>query len=217
MKSQRKAKVDLKKLVGMAMFSALAYAATLVFRIPVQFLTFDAKDAVLTVASFIYGPLASIPMSLIPALIEFITISDTGIWGLIMNFVSSATFAFFASTVYKYKRSLNGAMLGLFASISATVGVMIIMNMFITPIYLGVPKEAVMELLPILLLPFNFAKALMNSALVMLIYKPITLAMRRAGLISGRLDMRFNRQSVITLAVGGVTLILAIALFIIIM
>ena len=56
----------------MAMFAALAYGVTFVFRIPVSFLTFDAKDAVLTVAAFIYGPLASVIMALIPALIELI-------------------------------------------------------------------------------------------------------------------------------------------------
>ena len=34
-------KFDTKRLVGMAMFAALAYAVTFVFRIPVMFLTFD--------------------------------------------------------------------------------------------------------------------------------------------------------------------------------
>ena len=55
----------------MAMFAALAYGVTFVFRIPVQFLTFDAKDAVISIASFIYGPTSAIVISLIAAFIEF--------------------------------------------------------------------------------------------------------------------------------------------------
>ena len=62
---------------------------------------------------------------------------------------------------------------------------------------------------------FNFAKALMNSAIVMLIYKPVVLAMRRAKLIPGKVDVRFNKQSVIMLSVVEVTLIAAIVIFVI--
>ena len=106
MTKQNKA-FDTKRVVGMAMFAALAYGVTFIFRIPVQFLTFDAKDAVLTIASFIYGPVSAIIMSIVPALIEFITISGTGFWGFLMNFASSACFSFTASLIYKYKRSFN--------------------------------------------------------------------------------------------------------------
>lgn len=206
---------DTKRLVGMAMFAALAYGVTFVFRIPVQFLTFDAKDAVLTIAAFIYGPLAAIIMSLIPAFIEFITISGTGFWGFLMNFTSSLCFSFTASVIYKYKRSFNGAIIGLYASVFLTTGVMMVLNILITPIYMKVPREVVVDLLPTLLLPFNFAKSLMNAAITMLIYKPVSTAMKRAKLIDGKMDSKFNKQSVIMLIFGAVTLTVAIVTFII--
>ena len=205
---------NVKTFVGMATFAALAYGVTFVFRIPVSFLTFDAKDAVLTVAAFIYGPLAALIMALIPALIELITISGTGIWGFIMNFASSACFAFTASLIYKYKRSLNGAIIGIFASVISTTVLMMLLNLFVTPIYMGVSRDAVIALLPSLLFPFNLAKAMMNAAITMLIYKPISAAMKRAHLIEGKVDLRFNRQSVIMLSVGGVTLAAAIVIFV---
>ncbi len=212
----KKAKpLDVKKLVGMATFAALSYAVTFVFRIPVQFLTFDAKDAILTIAAFIYGPISAIIMSLIPALIEFITISDTGFWGLLMNFVSSAAFSFTASVIYKYKRSFNGAIIGIYGAVTLTTLLMIPMNLFITPIYMGVPRAVVVEFLPTLILPFNFAKSLMNAAITMLIYKPVSLAMKRARLIPGTVDVKFNKQSVIMLLLGALTLLAAIALFLI--
>lgn len=214
MKTERKHNINVKTLVGMAMFAALAYGVTFVFRIPVSFLTFDAKDAVLTVASFIYGPLAAIVMALIPALIELITISGTGLWGFIMNFASSLCFAFTASVIYKYKRSLNGAIIGIFASVLTTTALMMLLNIFVTPVYMGVSREAVIELLPSLLFPFNLAKTMMNAAITMLIYKPISIAMKRAHLINGNFDLRFNKQSVIMLVCGTVTLAAAIVIFV---
>ena len=206
---------DVKRLVGMAMFAALAYGVTFVFRIPVQFLTFDAKDAVLTIAAFIYGPIAAIIMSLVPALLELITISGTGPWGFLMNFASSACFSFVASLIYKYKRSFNGAIIGLYSAVAATTAFMVVLNIFVTPVYMGVPRAMVIDLLPSLLLPFNFAKALMNAAITMLIYKPVSTAMKRARLIHGKMDTKFNKQSVIMLVVGGVTLAAAITIFLI--
>ena len=198
------------------MFSALAYATTFIFHIKVQFLTFDAKDAVLTIASFIYGPLSAIIMSLIPALIEFITIgSDTGFWGLLMNFSSSAIFTFTASLIYKYKRSFNGAIIGLYAAVILTAGLMIPLNILITPIYMKVPTETVIEFIPTLLFPFNLAKALMNAAIVMFLYKPVSIAMKRAKLIEGDVNVKFNAQSVIMLVIGTITLATAIVLFIV--
>ena len=169
----------------------------------------------LTIAAFIYGPSAAITMALIPALIEFITISDTGFWGLLMNFVSSAAFSFTASLIYKYKRSFNGAIIGIYAAVIATTAIMIPMNIFVTPIYMGVPRQAVINLLPTLLVPFNFAKSLMNAAITMLIYKPVSLAMKRARLIPGKVDVKFNKQSVIMIVAGVFTLAAAITMFVV--
>ena len=213
--SKTRYKFDIKRFVGMAMFSALAYGVTFVFRIPVQFLTFDAKDAVLTIAAFIYGPIGAIIMSLIPALIEFITISSTGFWGFLMNFASSACFSFTAALIYKCKRDFNGAIVGIYMSVIATTALMMLLNILITPIYMKVSREVVFDLLPSLLLPFNLAKSLMNAAIAMLLYKPISNAMKRAKLINGRMDAKFNKQSVIMIIIGAVTLTAAITIFVI--
>ena len=204
-----------KKLVGIAVFAALAFGVTLVFRIPVSFLTFDAKDAILVVASFIYGPVAAVVMSLITSLLE-ISISDTAVIGAIMNFISSATFAGIASLIYKRKRTFNGALIGLFTSVAVTTAVMMLMNILITPFYLGVERSVVISMLPTVLLPFNFAKTLMNGAIAMLIYKPVAIALRRAKLLDGKpMDTKFGKQSVITIILGTVSLAVAITVFII--
>lgn len=207
--------IDVKRLVGISTFAALAYGVTFVFRIPVGFLTFDAKDAVIAVASFIYGPVAAFAMSLAAALIELITISGTGWYGFVMNFVSSALFSVTASLIYKYRRSFVGAIAGIYLACFVTVGGMMLMNLFITPFYMGTSRDAVGALIPSLLLPFNAAKVLLNSAIALFLYKPVSQALRRAGLVRGNVNMRFNRQSLILLIICAFTVAAAVALFIV--
>ena len=94
--------------------------------------------------------------------------------------------------------------------------VMMLMNILITPFYMGVDRSIVISMLPTVLLPFNFAKTLMNGAIAMLVYKPVAIAMRRAKLLDGKpMDTRFGKQSVITIIVGVISLSVAITVFII--
>ena len=206
---------DTKKLVGIAMFAALAYGATFVFRIPVMFLTFDAKDTLITIASLMYGPVSGAVISLIAALLELITISGTGVYGFIMNFASSAAFSVTAGLIYKYKRNASGAIIAFYSASIVMVTVMMLLNMFVTPYYMGVTTATVIDLIPTLFFPFNLAKALLNSALAMMLYKPLTVAMRRAGLLKGQGKMKINRSSVSVYITALITLLVAIILFVV--
>jgi hypothetical protein len=58
-------------------------------------------------------------------------------------------------------------------------GVMMAANLLITPYYMGVEVSAVKEMIPALLLPFNFLKATLNAGLVALLYKPLTKVLMR--------------------------------------
>jgi len=217
---ESKTKYETRKLVGMATFTALALIATLATKwATIQFLTFDAKDAVITVAAYIYGPLPGIAMAIATSVIETISFGgDTGWYGLLMNILSSVVFSFSASFIYKLKRDINGALIGLFSAVGLTVGVMLLANMFITPLYFGLPvlHESVMAMLPGLLFPFNLAKALMNAALAMLLYKPVLLALSKSKLIGTKNAVfSFNRSSVIIIIVGALFLLGALAIFLI--
>ena len=134
-------KFNTEKMVGIAIFAALAFVVSLVVRFPVQFLTFDAKDAVITIAAFVYGPVSAVIISFLAALIEMITISTTGWYGFLMNFASSAAFSLTASLIYKKKRNLNGAIISLYSAIGATVGVMLLLNLLVTPLQKPIPAE----------------------------------------------------------------------------
>ncbi len=173
----------IRYIVFVAVFSALAYAVTFIFHIKVSFLTFDAKDAVITVAAFLLGPLGGTLISLIVALIEMVSIGGTGFWGFLMDFISTASFAVTASVIYRYVRSARGALLSVGGASMVSVSVMMLFNLFITPIYMGVDRASVAAMIPTLLLPFNVAKALLNTSITMLLYKPISLTLRRMQLL----------------------------------
>lgn len=173
----------IRYIVFVAVFSALAYAVTFIFHIKVSFLTFDAKDSVITVAAFLLGPLGGTLISLIVALIEMVSIGGTGFWGFLMDFLSTASFAVTASVIYRYVRSARGALLSVGGASVASVSVMMLFNLFITPIYMGVDRATVAAMIPTLLLPFNVAKALLNTSITMLLYKPISLTLRRMQLL----------------------------------
>ena len=217
MKKQTRTSETTKMLTGIAAFSALAYGVSLVTNIKVGFLSFDAKDAVITIASFIYGPLSAVAMSFITAFLEFISFGSTGPYGALMDFVSTFSFTFTASLIYKYRRRLSGALISLGTASVIYVAVMMVANLLITPLYMGVSVEAVKALIPSMLLPFNIAKALMNSAIVMLIYKPVSKLVRRIGFAkpSKSSMQQSKKDTVIIISVAVVVLLAATLIFVI--
>ena len=215
-------------MVGIGIFSAMAVVVTLLCQ-PLPkiggFLSIDAKDAVISIASFVYGPISAVLISLVAALIEFMTFSTTGWYGLVMNFASSACFSLVAALIYRKWRSFKGAMIGYVMSVIATTLLMILLNIFVTPLYLkqiGIDNYDIIANIPVLFLPFNFAKTLMNSAISMLLYKPITSALRRAKQIppsndkngSANPQSRFNKFSLYTIIIAVTALAVAVAIFI---
>ena len=172
-----------RKMITMALFAAMAYCVTFVFRINVSFLTFDAKDAVVCIAAMILGPGAGAIISFIVATVEQITIGDTGFWGWLMDFASTATFSVVAAYIYSKRRSISSVALSLGSAVVSTVTVMMLCNLLITPIYMKVDVEQVVALIPTLLLPFNLAKSVLNAGIVLALYKPLVTALRAAKLL----------------------------------
>lgn len=194
------------------MITAAAYLITFVFRFKVSFLTFDFKDAFIALAALMYGPFYGVGGAAIVALLEFLTVSETGVYGLIMNFLASGTFAFVCGIIYKYKRTFSGAILSLVLAAVSVVAVMITANIFITPFYMGAPRSAVIQMILPLLLPFNLAKTIMNASSTLLLYKPVTLALKRLNIIE-KGDSKANSLRSVILAVVSVLIIILTVLF----
>ena len=171
----------IKRMTGVSVFTALAYLTMIFLRIPDigGFLTMDLKDVIITTSAMFFGPLSAVFISIAVPFLEFLTISGTGVYGLIMNILSSLTFSLTASLIYKYKKTLFGAVIGLVAAVFAVTAVMMAANLLITPYYMNMPTASVAALIPKLLLPFNLTKAIFNAAVTLVLYKPLTAVMRK--------------------------------------
>ena len=180
-------KIETRTLAMLAILAAVAYVVMYLSKlIPVNvlgFLNFDLKDTIVVITGFMFGPLAAAAISLIVSVIEMVTISSTGLWGLLMNVLSTCAFACTAAWYYQRHRTMKGAVLGLVIGALLMTAVMLLWNYLITPIYMGYPREAVAKLLIPTFLPFNLIKAGINGALSMLLYKPIVTALRKAKLV----------------------------------
>ncbi|MBQ9773935.1 MAG: ECF transporter S component [Clostridia bacterium] len=207
----------LRRIVMIALFGAISYVLMLVIHIPVSFLTMDVKDVIITMAGLYFGPLAAVLLSVLVPLLEMITVSSTGLYGLVMNVLGTAAFSVTASVIYKCKKNFVGAIVGLIGGAGVMVAVMMAFNLLVTPHYMGVQVEQVQALIPVLLLPFNVLKALLNVGLVLLLYKPISAVMQRAGVLPRsehryRMDLRsvLVLISALLLIVGSLIVIFTI-------
>ena len=211
-------KMNLKKLTVASMLTAVAFLCTFVFRFKVMFLTFDLKDAVISIISLLYGPFYGVASAGIVAFFEMISMSDTGVYGMIMNFLSSGTFALTCGMIYKYKRTFGGAIIAAVSSVVTVTTVMLLANIFITPYYMGQPQAVVISLIPSLLLPFNLIKSVINAAIVLIIYKPVTDALKRVGLIpKGDKTGSFSFKSILLIVISVVVIILAVLFLMLVM
>ncbi len=208
-----------KNLVGVGIFAALAIVVSFATQfIKIGYLSLDAGDIIIVLSSFIYGPISGVLISLVSSLVSFFY-SGTGPWGLIMDFCSSAVFASVAAVIYKSKKTFTSAIIGIYAAVVAVTAVMMPLNILITPLYTpGVTREFVLREIPVMLLPFNFSKALFNGGAVLLMYKPLVRALRKAGFVKGNsadsaterpLGVGLTRTTLTATVVGGVSVLVA--------
>ena len=172
------------KVAVIGMLSALAFITVLVIRIPVvSFLKYEAKDIIIMLGGFVFGPLAAITISLIVSFLEMITISTTGYIGFIMNVLSTCCFVCPAAILYKKKRTIPSAIIGLICGVILSTAAMIAWNYLLTPIYMKLPRQAVADMLVPVFLPFNLFKNGVNAVLSLLLIVPIFLGLKKSHLL----------------------------------
>ena len=179
-------KIDTKKLAVLAMLTALAYVVMWISKILPSvndFLDFDFKHVVICIGGFIYGPVSAGLITVVVCFIEMITISGTGPWGCLMNIIGTASFCCTACYVYKKNHTMKGAVIGLSLGVIVMTALMLLWNYLVTPIYQGMPRSAIADMLVPVFLPFNLVKGGMNMAATLLLYKPIVSALRHAKLV----------------------------------
>ena len=175
-----------KKITTLGMLCALAVIVNLLIHFPlipsVEFLSYDAKDVIIVIGGFIYGPGSAFIMSVITSLLE-IMYRGGNLLDVLMNVISTCTFACVAAWIYKRDHTREGAFIGLGAGIVCCVLSMLLWNYIVTPIYFGMPREAVVSILIPGILPFNLLKCGLNTGLTLFLYKPIVGVFRRTSLV----------------------------------
>ena len=179
-------RTNVKTMTSMAMLTALAYVVMLLSKALPQvsgFLQMDLKDTIICIGGFVFGPLAAATISIVVAVVEMFTYSDTGIIGCIMNVLATVSFCCTSAFIYKRHHTRRGAIQGLAMGVIALTIVMLLWNYLITPIYMKIPRDVVASMLPTVFLPFNLVKGGLNMAINLLLYKPVVTALRKAKLL----------------------------------
>lgn len=207
--------MNTKKITTVGMLCAMAIIINLMISFPiipsVSFLKYDPKDIIIVIGGFIFGPLTSLIMSAITSVLEIVYRGGT-ILDILMNMISTCTFAMTAAYCYKKMHTKKGAVLGLVFGIIACTVSMIIWNYVIDPIYFQMPRSAVVAMLPAIAL-FNIIKCGLNMAVTLFLYKPVITILRNTNLVEKHEETSSLSQDIMILAsfilITGIVLILS--------
>ena len=164
-----------KQMLTMALMCAIGVILSFV-EFPllpgVTWLKFDASNMPAMVVGFGFGPGAGVAVGIVIAIIHGLLMAD--FTGALMNILTVTCFVLPAAIMYSKKRTYPIAIAGLVLSIiAATIGA-IVGNLIVTPMWLGVPLDAVIAMIIPILIPFNLVKGLINAVLTLIIYKSIS-------------------------------------------
>lgn len=168
-------KWDTRQLVTMALMCAIGVLLSFV-EFPllpgVTWLKYDASAMPAMVCGFAFGPAAGLAVGYVGAIIHGILMADFS--GAIMNILVVTGFILPAALVYRRSRTFKSGVIGLVLSAVAATVMAILGNLVITPMWLGVPLDAVVVMILPILTPFNLAKAGINAVLTLIVYKSIS-------------------------------------------
>ncbi|MDD7215594.1 MAG: ECF transporter S component [Firmicutes bacterium] len=166
------------RLAKMAMLVAISIVLVAIVRFPifpaVAFLEYDPADIPIMVGTFAFGPGAGILLTVVTSVLQGVTVSaKSGAYGIIMHIIATSTLVIVAGLIYRKEKTKKHAIMGLLCGTAAMTLIMIAANLVITPLFMGVPRSAVWDLMPFIA-AFNVVKAGVNSLVTFLIYKRIS-------------------------------------------
>ena len=173
-----------EKLAKLAMMTAVSIVLLLLVRIPfppAPFLVYDPADVPIYITAFAFGPVEGLIVTLVVCLIQAFGLGGDGLYGFVMHFVATGIVAVVIGLMYRKNKTKKTAIKALVTGVILAVIVMCIMNLIVTPVYMGVPRSAVVGMLPTVIIPFNLLKAGINSLLTFILYKRISGILHGSG------------------------------------
>ncbi len=170
-------KISTQMLVKMALMCAVSLVMLLVIRVPwpaAPFLVYDPADVPIYITSFALGPWAGLVVTFVVSFIQAFIMGGDGIYGFVMHFVATGIVCVVIGQIYKHHKTKKNAIIALAIGIVVEVLIMCVLNIFVTSAYMGVGREAIMAMLPTVVIPFNLVKTGVNSLLTFILYKKIS-------------------------------------------
>ena len=178
-----KRKTNTRKLTTMAIMIAVSVVLVYFIHFPifptVAFLEYDPADIAILVCGFAFGPLAGICVTVAASIVQGLTVSaGSGLYGILMHIISTSTFVLVSSLIYRSHKSKKGAAIAVICGVLAMTLIMIPANLFITPIFMGAPRQLVIDLLGFIV-AFNAIKAGINGLITFFLYKHISRLLKK--------------------------------------
>ena len=164
-------------IAKLAMMTAVSMVLLLLVRIPfppAPFLVYDPADVPIYITAFAFGPAAGLIVTLVVCLIQAFMLGGDGLYGFLMHFVATGIVAVVIGLMYKNCKTKKKAVQALVVGVILATAVMCVMNLIVTPVYMGAPRAAVVAMLPTAIIPFNLLKAGINSILTFILYKRVS-------------------------------------------
>lgn len=195
---ERRQDFKIHRMTIIAMLSAIAVILNL-FDFPLWFVPsfykIDFSELPALIGAFALGPIAGTTIEAIKILLNIIINGTTSAFiGEIANFVVGCAFVVPAAVVYYHNRTRKGAVIGMISGTVINLIVSVLMNAYVLlPVFaklffgaesidplieMGTKVNSLITDLPTFCLlavaPFNLLKALIVSAITVVIYKPIS-------------------------------------------
>lgn len=194
--------MPLKNLITIGMLSAIAVILML-FEFPIPFIApgfyeIDFSEVPVLIGTFAMGPLAGVLIELLKILLNLlINGTSTAYVGELANFLVGCAFLLPAGLIYWKKKTLKRAVTGLIAGGLSMVVLGCLTNGFILlPMYaklfmggienviaagsaVNVHITSVFTFVMIAVAPFNLVKAVLVSVLTLLLYKRVSILIKR--------------------------------------
>ncbi len=167
------------RLVKLGMLTGLSIILVYMIHFPIfpsaSFLEYDMADVPILIGTFMYGPWWGLALTAVVSVLQWLLVSPQSLWvGAVMHFCATGSYVLAAGLIYAHHRTRNAALVGMAVGSVLQTLMMIPMNLIFTVHFFGVPREAVVALLPTAIIPFNAIKTVANSILTFLLYKRVS-------------------------------------------
>ena len=168
-----------RRIVKIAMMAAIALAFSFIPSIPVMpgvdFIRYEFSDLPILIATFAYGTPAGLVVAAVSIILNFfLGGAESGPYGMIMHFIAIGAYCVAAGLIYRHKKTMKSALVGMLVGIVVMTVVMIPANLFITPYFMGAPRSMVVSLLIPAIIPVNLIKGLISAVLSFILYKRVS-------------------------------------------